>query len=89
MSFTNGMDKTSSVMTKGKEKIKSFCSFVDGLTVKNKANFDIQLKSDKSFTPICKHSFGYNKEIKLKHIIIALSVLAAVAAMLGAFRKKD
>ena len=89
MSLINGMDKTSSVMTKGKEKVARFCSFVDGLTVKNKANFDIQLKSDRSFTPVCKHSFGYNREFKLKHILFALAALAAVMALIGAFTKKD
>lgn len=89
MSVKNGMCTKSAVMTGVREKFSKFCSFFDGLTVKNKANFDVQLKSEKSFAPICKHSFGYNKEFKLKHILLAAAALVTVAAVFSAFKKKD
>ena len=62
MSVKKSMDKTVAALEHGKTKIVRVYDFMRGLSVKNKASFDIQLKSDKCFAPLCRHCFGYNKE---------------------------
>ncbi len=53
-----------------KKMVKTF-DFVKGLSIKNKFNFDLQVKSNKSVFPIYKYSTGYNKEWRVMPIILA------------------
>lgn len=84
MSVKKSMDKTVAALENGKTKIVKLYDFVNGLSVKNKASFDIQLKSDKFFAPVCRHGFSYNKEFKVMPIIlgaVGIVVLCAMFAM--------
>lgn len=82
MSVKNSMDKTMTALEKGKTKIVRLYDFVNGLTVKNKASFDIQLKSDKFFAPVCRHGFCYNKEFRIMPIILSAAGLVTLCAII-------
>ena len=82
MSVKKSMDKTMAALDNGKTRIVRFYDFVSGLSIKNKASFDVQVKSDKFFAPLCRHSFGYNKEFKVMPIVYgAFCVMMLFAAI--------
>lgn len=82
MSVMKTMDKTSAALERGKTKIVKVYDFMRGLSVKNKASFDIQVKSDKCFAPLCRHSFGYNKEFRVMPIVLSvMGVMTLFAAI--------
>ena len=88
MSVKMSIDRTVTALEKEKTKVIKLYEFMRGLSVKNKACFDIQLKSDKSFAPIFRYGFSYNKEWKIMPIILgALCVLALVISASSVFRK--
>ena len=89
MSVKKSMDKTMAALDNGKTRVVRLYDFVNGLSVKNKANFDIQLKSDKFFAPLFRHSIGYNKEIRVMPIVYgAAGIMALITAMKVAMSRK-
>lgn len=86
MSVKTGIDKTVTALENGKEKISNFYDTMSGLSVKNKANFDIQVTSDGKQEPVCMRSYGYSREFKVKHLFYAavgIAALFVIFRMLG------
>ena len=73
MSVKNKMDKTMTALEDTKTKIVKTYKFINGLSVRNKAGFDLSVKSDKYALPIWRHGFSYTKEIKVMPIILCLA----------------
>ena len=89
MSVKNSMDRTMTAFQEGKTKMVKLYDFIGGLSVKNKMNFDIQLKSDKCFAPLCRHSFGYNKEFRVMPVILCTVGAAVLCAALKIAKMTD
>ena len=68
MSVKMCMDKTAAAFDNGKTKIVRFYDFVKGLSIKNKASLDVQIKSDKCFMPLSRYSFGCIPKCFLKQV---------------------
>ena len=85
MSVRRNMDKTMTALENGKTKIVGLYDFLSGLSVRNKLNFDVALKSEKSVFPVWKKSVGYNKEFRIMPCILVLAGLVALkcAIMMG------
>ena len=86
MSVKKTMDKTLTALESAGKKTVSVYEFVKGMSVKNKASFDLSVKSDKSVIPVWRYGFGYTKEIKVFPIVLyALAAILAVgtAMMIG------
>ena len=78
MSVRTSMDKTMTALENGKTKMVGLYDVVSGMSVKNKANFDIQVKSDKSVMPMWKKNIGYDKEIRLMPVIWGVMAVFAI-----------
>lgn len=89
MSVKKSMDKTAAALECGKTKIVRLYDFMSGLSIKNKASFDIQLKSDKYFAPMCRHSFGYNKEFRVMPIVWGIMGVVAMCTALKIAKHMD
>lgn len=88
MSVKKCMGKTVAALEKGKTGMVKLYDFVRSLYIKNKACFDIQLRSDKSCFPICRHGFSYNKEIRVMPIIwCMIGIVTIFSVMKSLFRK--
>lgn len=83
MSVKKSIDKTVTALENGKTKIVKLYDFVSGLSVKNKASFDIQFKSDKFFAPMCRYGFSYNKEFKVMPIILGVTGVLFLMTLVG------
>lgn len=89
MSVKKCIGKTVNTFNRGKMKIVKCFNFVKSLSVKNKACFDIQLKSDKSFVPLWRSGFSYSKEFRVMPVIWCLvGAVAMLSAIKSAFKKK-
>lgn len=84
MSVKMMMDKTMTALECAKSKICKTYNLVNGLSVRNKASFDISVRHDKSKFPLWKYGFGYNKEIRVMPIV--LCVLAAMVTVCTAMK---
>lgn len=84
MSVKKSIDKTVTALENGKTRIIKLYDFVSGLSVKNKASFDIQLKSDSFFAPLCRHGFSYNKEFKIMPLILGTAGVLFLMTIVGA-----
>lgn len=89
MSVKKCMGKTVAALDKGKTKMIKLYDFMRSLYIKNKACFDIQLKSDKSFVPLCRHGFSYNKELRVMPIIWCIIGIGAVLSVIKSMCRKD
>lgn len=88
MSVKKCMDKTLTALEKKKTKMKKTCEYLKGLTVKNRARVDIQLKSDKAPLPAYKRSFAWCKEVRLVPLVLATTgVLFAMMLSMTRHRK--
>ncbi|MBQ7399149.1 MAG: hypothetical protein IJW06_01630 [Clostridia bacterium] len=84
MSVKKTMDKTMTTLENAKKKTLKAYNFVNGLSVRNKANFDLSVKHDKSIVPLWKYGFGYNKEIRVMPVILCM--IAAMIAVCTAMK---
>ena len=83
MSVKKTMDKTMAALENTKSKICSVYEFVNGLSLRNKANFDLSVKSKKTKFPMWKFCFGYNKEIRVMPVVLcSLAVIFAVGTIM-------
>ena len=89
MSVKKCMGKTAAALCESRTKMVKLYDFLRGLSIKNKASFDIQLKSDKSFVPICHRGFSYNKEFRVMPIVFGVVGVAAMCTALKAVFHKD
>ncbi len=83
MSVKKTMDKTMTALEDTKTKIVKTYKFINGLSVRNKAGFDLSVKSDKYALPIWKYGFGYTKEIRVMPVLLCFvaGLLAVCTAM--------
>lgn len=83
MSVKKTMDKTMTALEDTKTKIMKTFDFINSLSVRNKANFDLSVKSDKAIIPLWKYSVGYNKEIRVMPVILCMiaGLVAVCTAM--------
>ena len=88
MSVKKCVGKTAAALGKGKTRMIKLYDFMRSLYIKNKACFDIQLKSDKSCIPVCRHGFSYNKEVRVMPIIWCMVGAAAVFSMMKALFRR-
>lgn len=84
MSVKKTMDKTTTALENAGKKVMKIYNLVNGMSVKNKANFDISVKTDKSIVPIWRYGVGYVKEIRVMPVI--LYVLAALITVCTAIK---
>ena len=89
MSVMKSIDKTAAALERSKTKIVRLYDFVSGLSIKNKANLDIQVKSDRCFAPLCRHSFGYSKEFRVMPVIWTVLAMTAICAAIKISESKD
>ena len=90
MSVKKSIDKTVTALENGKTKIIKLYDFVSGLSVRNKASFDIQLKSDRFFASLCRHGFSYNKEFKIMPLVLGvMGVLFFMTLVGGIYSDKE
>lgn len=84
MSVKGSMDKTMTALECAKRKIVKTYNFINGMSIKNKANFDLSVKHDKAFAPLWKYGFGYNKEIRVMPIVLCM--IAAMVTVCTAMK---
>ena len=78
------MDKTMTALENGRTRIVRLYDVISGLSVRNKMNFDVALKSDRSVFPVWKKSVGYNKEFRIMPVVwVLLGLLALKCAQLA------
>ncbi len=77
MSSKRTLDKTMTALENAKIKTFRVYDFIMGLSVRNRMNFDLSIKSDRAIMPVWKYAFGYNKEVRVMPIL-----LAAMAALI-------
>ena len=88
MSVKNSMDKTAAVLNKGKSKMIRLYDFVNSLSVRNKIDFDISVKSDKSIFPLWKWGFCCNKQWRVMPIaLIIVGMISLCSAIKAMFSK--
>ncbi len=80
-----GVNKTKAAAQK---TINAF-DFMRGLSIKNKLNYDIQVKSDKTIFPLWRQSINFNKEFKIMPIIYAAMALMVMMLMWMPCKKKN
>lgn len=80
MSVRKKLDRTVTALENGKTKIVGLYDLLNGLSVRNKASFDVTLKSESSVFPVWKKSMGYNKEFRIMPVIWVLVGLVALKA---------
>lgn len=84
MSSKRTLDKTMTALENTKIKTVRVYDFIKGLSVRNKMSFDLSVKSDKAIMPVWKYAFGYNKEIRVMPMLLA--VIAALITVCTAVR---
>lgn len=86
MSVKKSIDKTLTALEKKKTKMVKTCEYLKGLTVKNRARVDIQLKSDKVPFPTYKRSFAWCKEVRV--VPLVLSIVTILFMMIFSVTKR-
>ena len=72
MSVKKTIDKTMTALETAKTRCEKFFELVNGLSIRNKANFDVSVKHKKYALPIWRYGFGYTKEIRVMPILLCL-----------------
>lgn len=89
MSVKNCVDKTTTALKMGKNKTVGLYNFLKSISVKNKACFDLQIKSDKCFVPLWKRGFSYNKEWRIMPLVWIVMGILTVLAFMKSLMSKD
>ena len=90
MSVKNTMDKTMTALEDAKTKCCKVYDFVNNLSVRNKANFDLSIKHGKYSLPIWRYGFGYVKEIRVMPVLMCfIAGLIAVFTAVGIANHSD
>lgn len=89
MSMRKSLDKAMTTVENGTMETKRLFKFIKGLSLRGKANAELQLKSKKKFSPLCKCSFDCDKEIKLFPIMIAVTAIMFFMSLCCFKGKKD
>ncbi len=82
MSIQKTVNKAVTACETCTDSIKGFYGFMKGLTLKSKACFDLQLKSNKKVTPISRLGFSCDKEMNVLPIIYTIIVVLAFMSLL-------
>lgn len=82
MSIRKTMDKAMTAMENGTTGIKRFYKFMKGLSFKSKANVDLQIKSGKRLSPLCRCGFSCDKEIRILPILYGVIGVAFLMMIL-------
>ena len=78
MSVRNSVYKTMTALENGKTRMVGLYDVLSGLSVKNKASFDVRLKSDKSVFPTWSKSVSWDKEFRIMPVVWLLIGMIAV-----------
>lgn len=89
MSMRKSLDKAMTAVENGTGETKRIFKFIKGLSFRGKANAELQLKSNKKLSPLCKCYFNCDKEIKLFPIMLTAGVILFIMSLCCMKEKKD